>query len=101
MGQVKLFGYSDDLIEVEGDIEEEFSWSADSDATRLIVVSDGHVFRVRYDEDGIWRFSVAASGTSSMTKVEGIDDDTYSDVITLEGDDLDWVVFDDRFIKQK
>lgn len=94
MGYLRLFGYSDDLVEVEGDLSEEFDWYADDpNESRLLAISDGHLLRIRYDEDGIWRLSVAQSGTAKLTKTEGRIGVDNSDTVELDGDNLTWVVF--------
>ena len=86
---ITITGASDDLIEIGGDIVEEWSHYADGDDHgRLIAVSDGSLFRVTY-VDGIWRVVRIAAGSARMAKVEG-DADT-SDVVTLTGD-IRWVV---------
>jgi superfamily I DNA/RNA helicase len=38
---ITVYGASDDLIEIEGDIREEFSWIPGDDETRLLVFFDG------------------------------------------------------------
>lgn len=89
--KISITGASDDLVEVEGDIREEFSWSPDGDGETLMAVSDGTVLRVEYDKNGIWRFTRIATGTATYSKVEGdVEKDTF-DVVTLEGD-IKWVV---------
>lgn len=88
---VRILGYSDDLIEVEGDIEEE--WPHDADRDQLVVVhtSEGTaVLEVFYD--GIWRIR-AVTGSDIVT-VEHVcapdhendkDLDCYSDVVEVAG----------------
>jgi hypothetical protein len=94
-------GASDDLIEVEGDIREEFGHL--DDAPALIAVSDGTLLRVRYDEEGIWRITVVRTpDPSAVTKVEGVDDRDHTDKVTIAGP-VAWVVYttpgrDDRTV---
>jgi hypothetical protein len=52
---VTIYGASDDLIEVEGSIEEEFN--VDSDRPHHLAFPEGSVLKVVYDEDGIWRIT--------------------------------------------
>lgn len=88
MATVTINGASDDLIEIGGDISDEFSPS-DTDEF-LVVASDGTALRGSYD--GVWRFTTHTSGSAKMSKVEAPkdDDDNYSDVVTLEGD-IAWI----------
>lgn len=87
---VTVYGASDDLIEVEGDVYEEFSW-LDSDPTYL-GFSNGLVLRIEYSDSGVWRISpvVGADLVHIVQCPEG-DEDNYSDRATVEGD-VAWVV---------
>lgn len=93
MGTVTVRGASDDLIEIEGDIREEFSHYAldENDKGVLLAFSDGTVLRARYDKDGLWRFHRLVSGSVKFTKVEGDVAADRNDVVTLKGD-VRWVV---------
>lgn len=105
MIEIKITGASDDLIEIEGDISEEFNWiTNDSDERRFIAVSDGTLLSVRYDADGIWRFDLVANGSAEYSKSEGSVARDTNDVITLRapvGDRLQWVVFGTDKITRK
>jgi hypothetical protein len=100
MDEIVVYGASDDLIEVESTSfgPEEFNvnyaeYLSDSEGVSLILaVSDGTLLRVRYDEDGIWRFSPAVVGSASLDIQYGKDDREHTDRVTLTGDNLNWVV---------
>lgn len=62
-----IYGASDDLIEVEGDIREEFSGSQVDDQGTYVYVSTGDVLRMRLEVEG-WRAQVVIMG-NSYTKV--------------------------------
>ncbi len=95
--QITISGASDDLIEIEGDIYEEFNWyPTKTDATGVLAVSDGTLLRVRYDEDGIWRFSQLVKGSSEFFKEEGSVELDTQDRITLHGTEIKWVVFGEQ-----
>ena len=83
---VKIYGASDDLIEVEGPtaVSDEFSGG---DKPRFVGFSEGTVLRVVYAEDGCWRISRVAEGTAQYTHTPavGMDDEQYSDEVTLTG----------------
>jgi hypothetical protein len=83
---ITITGASDDLIEVDGDISEEFNPSDGEDS--LLGFSNGVLLRVRYDEDGIWRITPLA-GQVKMTHGSAVED--TNDVATLLTP-ADWVV---------
>jgi len=86
-----VYGASDDLIEVEGQIDEEFNPAADEDG--FLAFSDGTLLSIAYTDAGFWRIHVLKGGASHATKVEGDDEDTnYSDRLTLVGD-IRWVLY--------
>lgn len=94
----KIYGCSDDLIEVEGDVEGEVgcygAQEGDADGV-LLVCSDGTLLIVKYGENdmGTWRVTVYIKGCL----LEGVevctdeDADPYSDVATFR-DGLSWVI---------
>jgi hypothetical protein len=89
--RLKIYGYSDDLIEIEGDIREEFNCY--DEVVMYLGISDGTLIAVEYTEHGFWRFNIIRKGTSIFSKSKGTNlDDDYSDVIYLNGDDLYWVI---------
>ena len=99
MSKISVTGASDDLIEIGGDISEEFNWyagSADDDDRRYLGFSDGTVLSVQYDSDGIWRFSRVATGSSNFTKIEGDVASDKNDEVVLEGD-VAWCLFGEAF----
>ncbi len=93
MATIEIYGYSDDLIEIHGDIREEFDALMDKDQCKFLAFADGTVLRVTYDTYGIWRITPIVCGTARYSKEECLDPDTdgYSDKVTLVGD-IKWVV---------
>lgn len=96
---IKLSGASDDLVEVEGDIREEFyaaTLNDEGDEGGIMAFSNGIVLRILYTNDGIWRITpVSIVGDSQLVQIEHApedDEDNYSDVATVHGD-IKWVVF--------
>jgi len=95
MAQLKIYGCSDDLIEIEGAITDEFSPSQEMlESGVFLAFSEGTVLKVTYDDDGIWRINLVSRGEASITKDENpaYDDDRYSDIVVLDGPDFAWVV---------
>jgi len=90
VNEIVVYGSSDDLIEIEGGISEEFS--APSGGKGLLAFSDGTLLRFVYDAAGVWRFTLAMGGRAEYEKAEAPegDDDNYSDRVRLIGD-IHWV----------
>ena len=90
---VTITGHSDDIISINGQVTEELyppQKEVAGDGVYLSV-SDGTLLRVRYDKDGIWRFTRLVGGLCTCTKEEGdVEKDTF-DVIHLAGD-VKWVL---------
>jgi hypothetical protein len=99
MKQITIRGYSDDLIEIEGDLTEEFSASFDD--VDIISVSDGHLLEIRYDDNGVWRITPIFHGKAAYAKTEGVmDSHDYSDIVTLTLPDdqiFQWVACKNSF----
>lgn len=83
-------GASDDLIEIEGELEEEFNAYDCTDG--IIAFSDGTLLNVNYDKNGIWRFEPVYKGELFEKTIQGsISDDTNDKVYFKEG--LRWCIF--------
>ena len=103
-----VYGASDDLIEIEGDISEEFCHPSMSDdgAKWWLGFSDGTVLAVHYD--GQWRFPIVAKGSAAVSRDETTEEEgnrpdgkpAYSDVVTLDGD-VRWALLGSDFEKAK
>jgi hypothetical protein len=92
VSEVTVYGAFDDLVEIEGDLNEEFNPSYDGEGM-LLAFGDGTVLDVRYDDNGVWRITQREAGSASFEKVEAPPDDkeNYSDRVTLRGE-LRWVM---------
>ena len=88
-----VYGASDDLVEVEGDIVEEFNSPYDSPI--ILVTSNGVVMRVVYDDEGIWRITVLKGHDKVKLTQSAATEDDYSDRAVIEGD-VEWVVGGNR-----
>jgi hypothetical protein len=91
--ETKVYGASDDLIEVEGPFTEEFG--ADSDEGQILAFSDGTLLELKYDNDGLWRIVRLAEGTCEYAHVPGSVYEDRCDVAILRGE-LRWVVKSER-----
>lgn len=94
MSQLKIYGASDDLIEIEGSITEEFYCpDVGDDRGAYIAISDGTLLSVSYTGDGLWKISTFSVGEKTTLAIESATDidDNYSDRVILDGD-FRWVV---------
>lgn len=83
----RIYGTSDDLIEIDGGYTGEVGGGEDK---RLVIVSDGTLLEISYGkgEQGIWAITVLKKGTAYAGFEPGDDEDAdiYSDIVTLRGD---------------
>ncbi len=84
MAEIIVYGVSDDLIEVEGDLRYEFAYLEPH--PNHLVFSDGTVLRVVYGDDGCWEIRVVAQGNGTTVHMQNHDGDltSYSDRVTLQ-----------------
>ncbi len=93
--KLTVYGASDDLIEIEGDIRDEFGYYSDDPAT--IVFSDGTVASIAYgaDDKATWSIEIHERGTAECVLTKATDEDKdYSDRFTVEG--VEWVEINKR-----
>jgi len=95
---VVITGASDDLIEVDGDIREEFTYKNDDEGD-LLAFSDGTLLHIVFARFGIWRITPLVRGTATLT-IEQQTEDEGTDVATLDGD-VRWVVHAINHAKRK
>lgn len=84
---LKVSGYSDDIVYVEGDLNEEFypEMISDPDNDDLYMAfSDGTLLKVNYDEDGVWRFQLRFPGELFIEKTEGDIGTDTNDMVTFQ-----------------
>ncbi len=93
----RVYGASDDLIEIEGDLSEEIDcYGTDSDKTGvLLVFSDSTMVDVQYgkNDSSIWGIKVLRKGSlfDRIEECDNEDADPYSDQLFLN-DGVEWVV---------
>lgn len=92
---VKIYGHSDDLVEIEGTVpgcDEYGSY----DKPLYVELSTGDVFKAEYTPAGIWRVTHENTGSATVSTVlapvpEGDEEpDPYTDTVTATGD-IQWV----------
>lgn len=88
MTTVKIYGASDDLVEIDGTLEEEFSCPR---GRAFLSFSDGTILFIEYNNIGEWKISRMVSGSAeySHTTPEG---DDYTDKVELTGE-LRWALY--------
>lgn len=99
MGMVKVYGASDDLVEIEGSTYKEDEIGCYESDVRIRFL-DGTVIRVGYPKDGlaVWWIEIEKQGTAEHTlKIcENEDARIYSDVFEIDSE-----IKSHRVIKQK
>lgn len=94
MAEVRISGASDDLIEVDGDIREEFNPPYDADSS-IVACSNGVLLRIAYtddSDDGIWRIApLAGADKVQIWQCPADDERNYSDIATIHDPALAWV----------
>jgi hypothetical protein len=93
MSETLIYGASDDLLEIEGQLSEELNPS--SDEKNLLALSDGTLLEIWYDEDGIWRIRTLVKGACEQRFEQGSVADDEPDKLTLIGD-LRWCMLGER-----
>jgi hypothetical protein len=96
--RVTVTGASDDLIEIDGDLREEFSVYQEDDDASILAFGDGTVLSVVYDKRGIWRVCRLVTGSAKFSKIEGDAEADTFDVATLDGD-LRWCVLGTELVR--
>ena len=100
--KVQVTGASDDLIEIDGGISEEWGAYEDGKDGSLLAFSDGTVLRIRYSDSGVWRIELVHQGHCEVQIEQAPEDDDrdYTDRATLTGPLL-WVVRGKSIAKAK
>ena len=94
----RIYGASDDLIEIDGDISDEIG-CYDHKRPIKFEVSDGTKATIFYD--GEWKIKVTVAGDKYIEKTDNVGDDkkhignaekcpSYSDVLIL-GEGIEWI----------
>lgn len=94
VAELSVFGVSDDCIEIEGAIREEF-YVHDDELGSYVCFSEGTVLKIIYDEKGLWKITRIRKGLAEMwiDEADDPDSDKYSDVAHFDsnGHGFKWV----------
>lgn len=90
---IKVYGCSDDLVEIEGSFNDEIGCY---NRNVRIVFRDGTKILIGYGKKslGVWRIEVERHGTAphKLTVCEDEDAEIYSDIFEIDSPILGWVV---------
>lgn len=98
MATIKLYGASDDLVEVEAASKPPVpgcdEYGVGNDDASFVRLSTGDVFRIEYTDRGVWKIGQHVVTGKVAVKLdlapEGDDPDPYTDKATVTGD-IEWV----------
>lgn len=89
---IKVYGASDDLVEIEGDIKEEFGAF---NCKGYLMFSNGVLLTIEYGDMGIWRIECLVD-PNNFVEIEKCplndEDDSYSDIANIK-DNIKFVIF--------
>lgn len=100
--RLEIYGASDDLVEVEGALTEEFNPELDAPAT--IGISDGTLLEIQYTGPGVWRITPILRGPAlrEIIPAQGPDGPHYSDRAILEQEEpFAWVIVGAEHVRAK
>lgn len=88
---MQIYGASDDLIEIDGDWEEEIGcYGIEEGGGGHLACSDGTLIHVTRDDIGIWRFHCVVAGSSPFRSAPPKSGE-LTERVTLDGS-IGWVV---------
>lgn len=91
---VTIYGYSDDLVEIENSQYKEDEIDCYDKAIRFFFV-DGTIISICYAQGGVWKITHEAIGKAwyELTRCEDDNDDAYSDVFKIDSEIISYEVF--------
>lgn len=96
---LKIYGASDDLIEVESDNQREFhSEEFQADQTNVLGFSDGTLLEIRYDKWGVWRITSVVRGLNFI-RIEPAETDIKSDYAFIDAHNIEWIILSKEEIR--
>lgn len=91
---VTIYGYSNDLVEIENSQYKEDEIDCYDKAIRFFFV-DGTIISICYAQGGVWKITHEAIGKAwyELTRCEDDDDDAYSDVFKIDSEIISYEAF--------
>lgn len=91
---VTIYGYSDDLVEIENSQYKKDEIDCYDKAIRFFFV-DGTIISICYAQGGVWKITHEAIGKAwyELTRCEDDDDDAYSDVFKIDSEIISYEAF--------
>lgn len=91
---VTIYGYSDDLVEIENSQYKEDEIDCYDKAIRFFFV-DGTIISICYAQGGVWKITHEAIGKAwyELTRCENDDDDAYSDIFKIDSEIISYEAF--------
>lgn len=91
---VTIYGYSDDLVEIENSQYKEDEIDCYDKAIRFFFV-DGTIISICYVKGDVWKITHEAIGKAwyELTRCEDDDDDAYSDVFKIDSEIISYEAF--------
>ena len=85
MGVVTVYGHSDDLVEIAGDISDEVAYDGGNEPM-LLTFPGGTILSIRYSVSGVWRITPVHAGefACKISLAVEDDEDNYTDRVTLD-----------------
>lgn len=91
----KVYGTSDDLVELKGCVDAELSGG---DEPTYVRFTDGTYAKVIYGDEGVWRVEIIAKGTGTVRRLYGLPDDSDGDLSKQAHGDPDAPSYSDVLI---
>lgn len=91
---VTIYGYSDDLVEIENSQYKEDEIDCYDKAIRFYFV-DGTIISICYAQGGVWKITHEVIGKAwyELTRCEDDDNDAYSDVFKIDSEIISYEAF--------
>lgn len=99
---VTVYGVSDDLIFLDGDIRAEFRMGSNEDS-EVLAFSNGVVLRVRYTAAAVWRIELVTAPAGvivAIAEAPGDDEENYSDSAEIV-DTVAWAVHGTGYVHRQ
>lgn len=100
---IRIYGSSDDLIELASDDQKEFEneeFHVPNTYSNILAFSDGTLLEIRYDRWGVWRITALEKGLNFVNVMEA-ETDIESDKAYINASGIKWVVLSKEEIRRR